>query len=136
MQNKDLKPIGSLLSENNNAYYVEVCRDEKHEDLLNSSLSAIQHTVDWQVIKGSNKFIKCDSDTVNNTHVMEYLLNDDGNLWYSYKLKVKVNKPGVYYFTDATNDKYKLSVELESFEHALSYNSKHPQIVLVEYIEY
>ncbi|OTG79205.1 hypothetical protein [Acinetobacter sp. ANC 4648] len=137
MENSELKPIGSLLSKDNNAYYVDVITDEtsESEDLLQST-SNTAHTVSWPVVSGSNTFIDCDSDTVVATHVEKYLLNKDGNLWYTYKLTVKVNKSGDYYFTDASNDTYKLSVSFESSKHSLSYNSDNPTIVSVQYVDY
>ena len=86
--------------------------------------------VNWKV---NDSWIDEEPLTVNTVHVQKHQLKKDGALWFTYRLRVKVNATGTYHFTDATGDRYKLDVSLTSRTHYVDYNSSDPRITKVEY---
>lgn len=132
---QDLKPIGTSLSEKNNFYYTGI--DEDNDTNNFQGYPNASRSVNWEVQSGKRTvYINCDIDIINNCHIEKYCLNENGRLWYKYRLSIIVNTPGTYYFTDESGDKYKLGVTNKYKPHYVDYNSPQPNIKLVEFVDY
>lgn len=125
------KPVEFFNSSKSNLYATAVVSEEHYGLTADNSGTK----VNWPV-SSSDKLIPASSEVVNNEHVEKYALYKGGKLWYTYRLRVKVNKEGTYYFTDASGDTYKLGVSWPSFEHDVDFNSDNPTIVRVLFVAY
>lgn len=130
------KSVAFFNSSKNNLYATSIITEEESEvNGLTADNSGTK--VNWPVGK-DDKLINASSEVINNEHVEKYALFKRTNFFklYNYELRVKVNKEGTYYFTDATNDTYKLSVSLPSLEHVVDFDSDNPTIIKVLFVAY